>query len=180
MVQMMGIQILNIKTMKHLFTLILTLSMLAGYSQEVAMQVLATAGGYYENTGAGLSLSWTLGEPAYTTLTSSEVILTQGFQQGNLFGTNLEEIPTDVTAIRVYPNPVTSTVNIAVTLPNAKGRATVEVYDIAGRMVKSTSAVMVGHEPYRLDVSNLPSGIYLLRVATESPAAVRVVKLVKE
>ncbi len=27
---------------------------------EVAMQVLATAGGYYENTGAGLSLSWTL------------------------------------------------------------------------------------------------------------------------
>ncbi len=75
---------------------------------------------------------------------------------------------------------MTSTVNIAVTLPNAKGRATVEVYDIAGRMVKSTSAVMVGHEPYRLDVSNLPSGIYLLRVATESPAAVRVVKLVKE
>ncbi|NLI87649.1 MAG: hypothetical protein GX439_05310, partial [Bacteroidales bacterium] len=58
--------------MKHIFTtLILTLSMLAGYSQEVAMQVLATAGGYYENTGAGLSLSWTLGEPAYTTLTSS-------------------------------------------------------------------------------------------------------------
>jgi len=166
--------------MKHFFTLILTLSMLAGYSQEVAMQVLAAAGGYYLNAGAGMSLSWTLGEPAYTTLTSSEVILTQGFQQGNLLGTEIEKPVAGKGDIRVYPNPASSEVNIAVTLPNAEGRATVEVYDIAGRMVKSTSAVMVGHEPYRLDVSNLPSGIYLLRVATESPAAVRVVKLVKE
>ncbi len=144
------------------------------------MQVLATAGGYYKNTGAGLSLSWTLGEPAYTTFTSSDMVITQGFQQGNLFGTNLEEISTDVTDIRVYPNPVSDEVIIAVTLPNIKGRTMVEVYDIAGRMVKSTSAVMVGHEPYKLDVSKLQPGIYLLRVATETPAAVRVVKLVKE
>ena len=180
MVQMMDIQILNIKTMKHLFTLILTLSMLAGYSQEVAMQVLAAAGGYYENTGAGLSLSWTLGEPAYTTLTSSEVILTQGFQQGNLFGTNLEEIPTDVTAIRVYPNPVTSTVNIAVTLPNTNGKVTVELLDVTGRQIKSMVMTMTEDEPFTLGVSTLRPGIYLVRVTVESPHTVRVVKLVKE
>lgn len=167
--------------MKHIFTtLILTLSMLAGYSQEVAMQVLASAGGYYENTGAGLSLSWTLGEPAYTTLTSSEVILTQGFQQGNLFGTNLEEIPTDVTAIRVYPNPVTSTVNIAVTLPNANGKVTVELLDVTGRQIKSMVMTMTEDEPFTLGVSTLWPGIYLVRVTVESPHTVRVVKLVKE
>ncbi len=165
--------------MKHLFTLILTLSMLAGYSQEVAMQVLASAGGYFKNAGAGLSLSWTVGEPAYTTLTSSETILTQGFQQGNLLGTVVVEPAAGNGDIRVYPNPVSDEVNIMVALTRANGQATVEIYDITGRKVKNQVLAIAGQEPYRLDVSNLPSGIYLLRVTIEVPPAIRMVKLVK-
>ena len=166
--------------MKHFFTLILTLSMLAGYSQEVAMQVLAAAGGYYLNAGAGMSLSWTLGEPAYTTLISSEVILTQGFQQGNLLGTEIEKPVAGKGDIRVYPNPASSEVSIAVALPNTKGNATVEIFDITGRMVKSTIVAITGHEPCRLDVSKLQPGIYLLSLTLENSHDVRVVKLVKK
>jgi len=144
------------------------------------MQVLATAGGYYENTGAGLSLSWTLGEPAYTTLTSSEVILTQGFQQGNLLGTGIEKPIAGKGDIRVYPNPASSEVNIAVTLPNTNGKVTVELLDVTGRQIKSMVMTMTEDEPFTLGVSTLRPGIYLVRVTVESPHTVRVVKLVKE
>jgi len=154
--------------------------MLAGYSQEVAMQVLASAGGYFENTGAGLSLTWTVGEPAYTTLTSQGIILTQGFQQGNLLGNKVDELVASVSGIRIYPNPVSGEVNIAVALASTKGQATFEIYDITGRMVKGMVVAVSGQEPYKLDVSNLPSGIYLLKVTIEKPYTTRVVKLVKK
>jgi len=47
--------------------------------QAAAQQVVSTTGGYYE--GENLSLSWTVGESVIETFTTSEVILTQGFQQ---------------------------------------------------------------------------------------------------
>jgi hypothetical protein len=45
-----------------------------------SQQVIATAGS--SGSGTGIQLSWTIGEPVTSTATSSEFILTQGFQQG--------------------------------------------------------------------------------------------------
>ncbi|MEA3444439.1 MAG: T9SS type A sorting domain-containing protein, partial [Bacteroidota bacterium] len=49
------------------------------HSQIVSPEVVATAGGYVE--GAGVSVSWTLGEISVETYTAGNVVLTQGFQQ---------------------------------------------------------------------------------------------------
>ncbi len=42
-----------------------------------AQQVIATAGGYYENDN--IALSWTIGETVTETFTSENITLTQGF-----------------------------------------------------------------------------------------------------
>ncbi|MBN3035463.1 MAG: hypothetical protein JW861_07730 [Bacteroidales bacterium] len=58
-------------------------SMTSSYSQSICPEVTASSGDYY--TGTGVTLSWTLGEPATETYQGSAVTLTQGFQQPESF-----------------------------------------------------------------------------------------------
>lgn len=167
--------------MKHyLLALVFSLLFTANYAQDIAMQVVASAGGYFESSEAGVTLSWTLGEVAYTTLSSSEYIITQGFQQGNLFTTDVEKPNLPNSDIKVYPNPATVEVFISITTPNAKGMATAKLYDITGRMVKSEVINLEENAPYRLPVSNLKTGIYLVKVSIDNLKSTKVFKLVKE
>lgn len=71
--------------MKKIFTLILSLALVQAFGQTpaVVMQVVSSSGGYYATSD--LSISWTLGEPVTSTLSGTNLILTQGFQQGDLF-----------------------------------------------------------------------------------------------
>ncbi len=51
-------------------------------SQSIERSVVASSGDYFE--GAGISLSWTLGEIATETYSNGSIILTQGFQQPDI------------------------------------------------------------------------------------------------
>ncbi len=166
--------------MKHLITIILSVFFSVSQAQNIAMQVVASAGGYFESSSAGVSLSWTLGEVAYTTLTSTDYIITQGFQQGNLFSTDVEKPNLPNSDIKIYPNPATVEVYIAISTSNLRGIATVDFYDITGRNVNSTVVTLEDNAPSRLSVVDLKSGIYLIRVTQENTKTSNVFKLVKE
>lgn len=169
--------------MKRLFTLILAVSFAAfSYAQEynIGMQVVASAGGYFNSTSAGLSMSWTLGEVAYTTLTSGEYMLTQGFQQGNLFTTDVEKPDLSSSDMKIYPNPASLEFFIKGNSTSVKGKTTVEVYDITGRKVITKELNLEENEPYRIPIAELKAGIYMVRVSVESSKALKVFKLIKE
>ena len=169
--------------MKRLFTLILAVSFTAfSYAQEynIGMQVVASAGGYFNSTSAGVSMSWTLGEVAYTTLTAGDYILTQGFQQGNLFPTDVEKPETPNSDIKIYPNPASVEFFIKINSPTVKGKYTAEVYDITGKKVITKELNLEENEPYRIPIAELKSGIYMIRVTVESSKSVKVFKLIKE
>jgi len=166
--------------MKHLITIVLSVFFSVSQAQNIAMQVVASAGGYFESSSAGVSLSWTLGEVAYTTLTSTDYIITQGFQQGNLFSTDVEKPNLPNSDIKIYPNPATVEVYIAISTSNLRGSATVDFYDITGRNVSSTVVTLEDNAPSRLSVVDLKSGIYLIRVTQENTKTSNVFKLVKE
>jgi len=166
--------------MKHLITIVLSVFFSVSQAQNIAMQVVASAGGYFESSSAGVSLSWTLGEVAYTTLTSTDYIITQGFQQGNLFSTDVEKPNLPNSDIKIYPNPATVEVYIAISTSNLRGNATVDFYDITGRNVSSTVVTLEDNAPSRLSVVDLMSGIYLIRVTQENTKTSKVFKLVKE
>lgn len=70
-----------------------------------AQQVIASAGGYFENDN--ISLSWTVGEPVTETFAGVDLILTQGFQQPyNFYITQLLNIPAGWSGVSLYVDPV--------------------------------------------------------------------------
>ena len=70
-------------------------------------------------------------------------------------------------SINIYPNPTTSIINIEQDFTSAK------VYDISGReLLKSTSKT--------IDLSELPSSIYLLRLYDNSNKVLGTSKVVKQ
>jgi len=64
------------------------------------------------------------------------------------------------------PNPASNQINVNATLPGLGnlGEATVEVYHADGRRVRSFTVPEGGN--FRMDVFDLPSGIYRLSVQT--------------
>lgn len=169
--------------MKKIFTLILSLALLEAFGQTspaIAMQVLSSAGGY--QTTSTFSISWTLGEPVTGTITGTSNILTQGFQQGNLLGTNI--VPTDPEGasmnLKMYPNPAFSKVYFKVDNKEAKGDFLVEVFDITGRkIINEVLGEFNSQETLDLSVVLLKPGIYLVKVKIGNFQS-DVIKLVKE
>lgn len=75
--------------MKSFFVLTMMISLPVFFSgQSLSPFVIASSGDYF--TGAGTTLSWTLGEPVTETLSGGGIILAQGFQQP--FGISLTGI----------------------------------------------------------------------------------------
>ncbi|MCX6351400.1 MAG: T9SS type A sorting domain-containing protein [Bacteroidetes bacterium] len=86
---------------------LLLCSILVSNAQTLSPNVIATNGGYA--VGGGNSLSWTLGETFNTTLTSSNLILTQGEQQPELASFPL---PVTLVYFHAEKNIENTTINI--------------------------------------------------------------------
>jgi hypothetical protein len=69
---------------------------------------------------------------------------------------------------KVYPNPASDVLNIALTVPQA-GEIVLELYDLTGRLVTSAAftADSAGETSAKLDVSGLASGLYTLRAVQD-------------
>ncbi len=69
----------------------------------------------------------------------------------------------------VGPNPTTGPVYISLTLP-ATGNVTLNVYDIAGRLIESVNAgnLNAGDNTVQLDFSNLPEAQYTYEIITKT------------
>jgi hypothetical protein len=71
-----------------------------------------------------------------------------------------EGIEETTTSLSIYPNPVDDRLYIeALTLTQ-----TIEIYDIYGRRQQLSA---ISHQPSVIDVSNLNSGIYFVKISTE-------------
>lgn len=124
-------------------------------------QVIATAGDSDENAEG--SLSWTIGELAVATWSSSGTMITQGFQQSNLEVSTLIEpdAGSGFWAI-AYPNPVRDRMSVEV--ENwSKTTLYLELYDMSGRLLHKQQ---VQSNPSRLDFGEHPAGEYILQLMT--------------
>lgn len=78
--------------------------------------------------------------------------------------------------IRLFPNPVTGTLNIAITNPTAD-RTEVKLFDMQGRMVYSSVYGTLGSTRIELDMSQLQNGTYLLQLGDKDHVSMH--KLIK-
>ncbi len=79
--------------------------------------------------------------------------------------TNTEEVNTLKQYIEITPNPVVDELQINITLPTPE-LLTIAIVDITGKIIQQYPNVSrgVSGKPFSLDVSELPKGVYWLRV----------------
>lgn len=170
--------------MKKIITLILSLALVQAFGQTpaIVLQVVSSSGGYYKDATSGLNISWTLGEPVISTLapTGANIMLTQGFQQGNLFNTDVTKPDYTSLNFRMYPNPASNNIYFEISNQEAKGEFIVDVYEITGRKIISENlGVFKNQEVMNLSISSLKSGIYLVKVRIGNFNS-DVIKLIKD
>jgi len=140
--------------MKALFIAILVLISIESYNQTIDRSVVSSAGNDVDTET--ISVSWTLGEVATATLNSDGLILSQGFHQGNLF-VNAIEGTEPAFQLKTYPNPVVNKLIVE----SSELNQLYEIIDANGRVIKNG---FIDSNPFELDLTNLPSGPYFLRV----------------
>src|SRR4030095_5100547 len=120
------------------------------------------AGG--DASGAGGSVSFSVGQVAYTNVIGEAGSISLGVQQPNLFlmvGTNEAEITIDAVA---YPNPVNEFVNLKLgdqLTINGMDHLSYGLYDINGKLILRKE-ITANATP--ISMENLANAIYYLRV----------------
>lgn len=162
---------------KLLFLLLLSLFGVTGFSQSLERSVLASDGA--TSTLGDITLEWTLGELATSTLVTDDGLLTQGFHQPVLSVTrlltyeNLEEFY----AVQVRPNPVSSLLTVDIEAEREEPLS-VDLMDLNGKLLKQ-SKLDFPFQPLQINMSLYPSGLYVVRVRTEEGIPVGMFKVNK-
>ncbi len=137
-------------------------------SQEIA----ASGGDYFKTTNGSLSI--TIGEPVIETFVANEHILTQGFQQNLMFLVIGVEDPENMTSFSIFPNPVKNKLKIRID-NGGDQKISYSLSTMKGKIISKGQFEPVETE---LEVGQLPSGTYLLKLITDQRVD-KVYKVVK-
>lgn len=159
--------------MKH-FIPFLTLFIFKMTLQNLSAQEVVASGGNYYETGQ-ISISWTLGETVIETFGSSDLILTQGFQQPVLTVSTYIEDPGLDFQISAFPNPTREHVNISTDLSDADNLI-YRVYDMQGRFIISDR--LEGAQT-RVVFDDFHPGAYFIRII-RNDKPVKIFKIIKQ
>ena len=163
------------KVVSFLFSLCL-LSVVAHAQVILASSVIASGGGYAASDN--LSISWTLGELAVTTLSGGDMILTQGFQQPFDIGVGIgqDEVIWEISA---YPNPVKDELRIRFNIDRQR-EFWIEVQDVTGRLISLEQHKQIyPGDVVPLNTSKIKAGIYFLKVFTPDRKLMKVLSIRK-
>jgi hypothetical protein len=144
---------------RALFVLLFFVSVKMLSSQTLFPEVFSCFGGYGENST--VQLTWTVGEPLFTTVENSNNILTQGFNQTLI----VEEIISELNEIpgclfKVFPNPTSDVINVSIKMEEQK-ELMLLLLDINGKTVFTGK---YSNTIERIDVTGFAAGVYLLKV----------------
>lgn len=161
-----------------LFLILLPGFFLARGQVQLTPTVISSAGGYAEATD--ISLAWTMGELAVSTLSTTDMILTQGFQQPFLLDINAIDDPEFNWSVNAYPNPVSEILNLRFNIDKTMDLQ-LELYDITGKklFIKMLPSIMPGGRE-TLDFSGFRDGIYILKITSEKQKVRKIYKIQKQ
>lgn len=158
-----------ITTMNQKFTAIFIFVGLGYFS--LAQQNTVASGG--SASGAGGSVSYSVGQIDYTAISASSGNVNQGVQQPYeiYLVSGIQENFSPVTA--VFPNPTNGLLTIQ--LKEVNQPLTIQLLDLTGRVIISSSLISMETS---IDLSNYASGEYLLNV-TSGDAILNTLKIIK-
>lgn len=153
---------------------LLIASLLLGFTQVNAQDVVATSGG--NATGTNGNVSYSIGQVVYTPNTGATGSVAQGVQQPfeiqivlgvENFNINLQ--------LAIYPNPTTNWLQLEVKNTEFTN-LTYQMYDLNGKLIYNEK---VNAENTTIKTEQLPSAIYLLKVL-DSNTEVKTFKIIKK
>jgi hypothetical protein len=163
-----------IKGIKVLILLMLALPT-NGLSQELSHQVLVPAAGLA--VAGSVSYSQTIGETAVEIFSTSDHVLTQGFQQPGM------KISIDYnkgTGVEVFPNPARDYIDVKLFGETVR-KFRIDIINIAGVKIRTEQIGFTDAYNYvmRINIENLIRGFYLVRVTSEDGFIDRTFKIEK-
>jgi hypothetical protein len=117
---------------------------------------------------------------AVTTLTSDNLVLTQGFQQPQLTGTGMpDEMELDW-KVNAFPNPVQDQLNISIRLGKPVD-LNLAIIDLTGKtlLIKKLDRIPADFD-FSIDFSGFFNGIYFLKIQTTDKRYSRIIKIQKQ
>ena len=153
--------------------LIIILSGLSGTSM-IAQQTVSAAGG--NATGAGGTVSYTIGQLVYTSNTGTNGTVTQGVQQPFEISvvTSINEAKEISLEIVVYPNPATEFINLKIKSYEIENLG-YYLYDINGSILKENK---VESNETIISMQTLLPATYFLKV-TDNNKTLKIFKIIK-
>ncbi|MCW3125210.1 MAG: hypothetical protein JWO03_868 [Bacteroidetes bacterium] len=149
---------------KSILAIVLLAAITVSKAQSLSPTVIASAGSY--SVVGGTSLSSTVGEPVIQTLSQTNTILTQGFQQPNDIVNGLLDIEKEANgSFSVYPNPTQATLWFGYEFAET-GKVEVSLYDIVGQKLgySLNENYDSGKLVHSFDCSSYAAGNYVLSV----------------
>ena len=142
--------------MKHILTFIIGFGCLWAQAQTIEKYSIDSGGNVASSSN--ITILYTIGEANVQELNAGNIIISEGFISSD-FGEALSIGYEDSIGnqLLLYPNPAKDLVIID-NLPH--GEIQMIVFDINGKVIVSK---IVNTETARIDTSNFPNGVYLLR-----------------
>lgn len=148
------------------------------YSQNLSREVIASQGNFDQIEH--ITLEWTLGDSFIETLVAKNNIITQGFQQPSIITTarlNNASLVKKPSNIILYPNPVDALLHVYIK-PVDRAKLNISLYDVTGKFIKKATTLKTDND-ITLDVSELASGIYLLKFSNTDGSILETHRIVK-
>lgn len=132
-----------------------------------------------------IHLEWSMGEPLVGSNTKPEYLFTQGFHQPLMYAissvqtSTAESINADKIKIVVYPNPVTTILNVQID-STKKIPLVLELFDSRGRLLKRENSNSEFDESLiEFSMSNYPKNMYLLTITDNKGQRIKTFKILK-
>jgi hypothetical protein len=151
---------------------------LSAQTIQLSPQVLASGGNNFE--GSDFEISYTIGElAAISTISSSNLTLTQGFHQPDKFTVILVEEVNTLQSVNLFPNPADEFAKIRI--ESAKPyELMLQLYDASSRLISTTSIQqMAGIQEHLIETAELAAGIYFIRLSSENGEVDKILKMNK-
>jgi len=142
------------------FVMLLVSSMNA---QTLSPTIISSSGGFY--IAGNSTISITIAEMSMVeSFVQPNNILTQGFQQPELFTVSIPENDAILDKTSVYPNPSNGKFTISFNA-NYQGKYLVRIYSMIGQVVfKQSYETNPGLNSIKIDIGNLQQGIYVVEM----------------
>ena len=128
-------------------------------------------------SGIGGSASYSVGQLAYTTNTGTNGSVSEGVQQAFEISvvTGIEEAKDIFLNVSAYPNPTTDYLELKV--ENLQlSELSYKLYDISGKVYQNKE---IGNSITKIEMQNLPQGIYFIKVIDTKNKEFKTFKIIK-